>query len=93
MKVETGLMEVDEAVEKHVGTRNYEDRREAYGSAMREVASVGGESLVDNLVRWLSGEVREKKRLPSEPEVNRAAARICREYRVEIPDGSPLADV
>jgi hypothetical protein len=92
MKVKIGLMEVDEAVEKHVGTRNYEDRRRAYGKAMQEVATVGGESLVDNLVRWISGEVRQKKRLPSAADVNRQAARICREYRVEIPDESPLAD-
>lgn len=92
MKVKTGLMEVDEAVEKHVGTRNYDDRRKAYGEAMQEVATVGGESLVDNLVRWISREVRQKKRLPSESDVTRRAAQICREYRVEIPDESPLAD-
>lgn len=93
MDVETGMRQVDEAIQNTVGTQNYSDEeRTAYRGAMDEVESIAGGDAVEDLVGWLSGQIREDESLPAGDAVEERAAQICRDHGEEIPSESRLAN-
>ncbi|RDI71170.1 hypothetical protein [Halopelagius longus] len=93
MDVETGMRQVDEAVRNNVGAQNYDEGTESeYRQVLKEVESIAGGGAVEDVVRWISGEVRGEESLPSKNAVEERAAQICRDYDEEIPSSSRLAN-
>jgi hypothetical protein len=91
MDVEVALREVDEAVNKHAGTREWQTQRAVVERTLREVNRLAGGEAVEDLVRWLGEEVRAEGPRPRSELIEHRAAELVRERDHEIPDDSPLA--
>lgn len=93
MNVETGMGQIREAIANTVGTQNYDDTTEgSYRQTLEEVESIAGGSAVEEVVGWVSGEVRGEEAIPSESAVKERAAQICRDHDADIPSSSRLAN-
>lgn len=92
MDVETALQQIDEANNKHVGSRDdYEFERDSYSEALEEVERLAGGSAVEDLATRVAEQIRGNEERPSASKVREDGAEIVERSGETVPDDSPLA--